>query len=45
MVLQLVVYIEEEFGVAVPEENVDPAAFATIGTLVDFIDQLQESKV
>ncbi|GGF90548.1 phosphopantetheine-binding protein [Paenibacillus aceti] len=41
MVLQLVVYIEEEFQVDVPEEDVDPAVFQTLGSLVTFIEELQ----
>ncbi|RCX17329.1 acyl carrier protein [Fontibacillus phaseoli] len=43
MVLQLVVYIEEEFDVVVPEEGVDPAVFSTMGMLVTFIQELQEA--
>lgn len=45
MVLQLVVYIEEVFGVSVPEEDVDPAVFQTVGLLVTFIQGLQGIKV
>ncbi|GIO13723.1 hypothetical protein J19TS2_32780 [Cohnella xylanilytica] len=45
MVLQLVVYIEEEFGVAVPEEDVDPAVFQTLGSLVDFVERLRANSV
>ncbi len=45
MVLQLVVYIEEEFGVAVPEEDVDPAVFQTLGSLVAFVERLQAESV
>ncbi|WP_128895294.1 phosphopantetheine-binding protein [Longirhabdus pacifica] len=41
MVLQLLVYVEEAFNVAVPEEDVDPETFQTIGNLVAFIKQLQ----
>lgn len=44
MVLQLVVYLEEEFHVEVPEEDVDPAVFGTIGSLITFIEQLQAAK-
>jgi acyl carrier protein len=42
MVLQLVVYIEEEFDVLVPEEDVDPAVFETLGSMVTFIEQLRQ---
>lgn len=45
MVLQLVVYLEEEFGVEVPEEAVDPAVFQTIGSLVTFIEQLLDTRM
>ncbi|MFC5701162.1 phosphopantetheine-binding protein [Cohnella faecalis] len=41
MVLQLIVYIEEEFNVTVPEEDLDPSVFFTLGSLVTFIQQLQ----
>ncbi len=41
MVLQLAVYIEEYFAVVFPEEDVDPAVFATVGNLTDFIISLQ----
>jgi acyl carrier protein len=40
MVLQLIVYIEEEFGVEIPEEGVDPEAFETIGLLLTLIETL-----
>lgn len=43
MVLQLVVYIEEVFNVTVPEEDLDPAVFQTVGSLVDFIHALKGS--
>lgn len=45
MVLQLVVYIEEEFGVLVPEEDVDPAVFETVGAMVSFIEMLLAEKI
>lgn len=45
MVLQLVVYVEEEFGIAVPEEDVDPAVFETLGALVTFIEELLAAKI
>lgn len=45
MVLQLIVYIEEMFEVSVPDENVDPASFETMGGLITFIQELQSSKV
>lgn len=45
MILQLIVYVEEEFGVSVPEEDVDPAVFDTVETLVSFIQNLQSEAV
>ncbi len=45
MVLQLMVYIEEVFDIAVPEEDVDPSIFQTLGALISFIQELQEMKV
>lgn len=41
MVLQLMVYLEEVFGVTVPEDDFDPAIFQTIGSLTTFIGTLQ----
>ncbi|QYR19393.1 acyl carrier protein [Paenibacillus sp. sptzw28] len=45
MVLQLTVYIEETFKVYVPEEGIDPDTFLTVGSLVDFIINLQKTAV
>lgn len=45
MVLQLIVYVEEEFGISVPEEDVDPAVFQTIGSLITFIEDLRQNKI
>jgi acyl carrier protein len=45
MVLQLIVYVEEEFGISVPEEDVDPAVFQTLGSLVTFIEELRQDKI
>lgn len=45
MVLQLIVYVEEEFGISVPEEDVDPAVFQTLGSLVNFIEELRQHKI
>ena len=44
MVLQTVVYIEENFDVSIPEDEVDPAAFETIGSLVQFIEKLHKEQ-
>jgi aryl carrier protein AsbD len=45
MVLQLIVYVEEEFGISVPEEDVDPAVFQTLGSLITFIEELRQHKI
>jgi acyl carrier protein len=39
--LELVVLIEEHFGVAVPDEEVGKQAFASINTLADFVSAEQ----
>lgn len=43
-ILQLLVYIEDAFDVSIPEEEIDPKAFTTIGSLVLFIQSLLKSK-
>ncbi|MDF2670571.1 MAG: phosphopantetheine attachment site family protein [Paenibacillus sp.] len=40
MIVQLIVYIETELHLSVPDNEVDPRAFSTIGTLLDFMDTL-----
>lgn len=40
MMMQLLVWIEMEFGLSIPEEEVDPRVFHTVGTLLDFMEQL-----
>ena len=45
MMLQLIVYLEETFRVTVPDEEVDPAYFETLGSLVTFVEQLLSAKV
>jgi len=45
MVLQLFVYIEEVFQVTIPENEVDPETFLTVGSLIDYIHSLQHSAV
>jgi acyl carrier protein len=44
MVLQLMVYIEEVFDVSIPEEDVDPSVFQSLGSLISFIQDLRKSK-
>ncbi|WP_243521730.1 petrobactin biosynthesis protein AsbD [Bacillus pseudomycoides] len=41
MMLQLIVYIEMDLELYVPEDEVDPKAFSTIGSLLDFMEELQ----
>lgn len=45
VVLQLLVYVEEIFEVSIPEEDVDPKVFKTIGSLGLFIQSLIRMKV
>ncbi|NQX61424.1 petrobactin biosynthesis protein AsbD [Paenibacillus qinlingensis] len=40
MMMQLLVWIEVEFCLSIPEEEVDPRVFGTVGTLLDFMDRL-----
>ena len=40
MMLQLLVWIEAEFGLRIPEEEVDPRVFGTVGSLLDFMEGL-----
>ncbi|WP_281890737.1 phosphopantetheine-binding protein [Paenibacillus sp. YYML68] len=39
MLLQLLVWIEVEIGLPIPEEEVDPRMFSTVGSLLDFMEQ------
>ncbi|MEC3532852.1 petrobactin biosynthesis protein AsbD [Bacillus thuringiensis] len=41
MMLQLIVYIEMDLKLCVPEDEVDPKAFLTVGSLLDFMEELQ----
>jgi len=45
MMLQLIVYIEMDLKLCVPEDEVDPKAFLTVGSLLDFMEELQEVNV
>jgi aryl carrier protein AsbD len=45
MMLQLIVYIEMDIKLCVPEDEVDPKAFLTVGSLLDFMEELQEINV
>ncbi|MGG5736052.1 MULTISPECIES: petrobactin biosynthesis protein AsbD [Bacillus] len=41
MMLQLIVYIEMDLKLCVPEDEIDPKAFLTVGSLLDFMEDLQ----
>ena len=41
MFLQLIVQIELELGVEIPDQELVPKDFKTVGTLLDFIERLQ----
>ena len=45
MAMQLVVYLEEEFDIEVPEDDISEDVFDTVGSVVDFVLKLQEEKV
>jgi aryl carrier protein AsbD len=45
MAMQLIVYIEEDFDVEVPEDEIKEDVFNTIGSLADFIESLRKEKV
>ena len=37
-VVTLITRIEDRFGIVVDDDDIDGATFATVGTLVDFVD-------
>ncbi|EOO16323.1 petrobactin biosynthesis protein AsbD [Bacillus cereus] len=41
MMLQLIVYIEMDLKLCVPEDEIDPKAFLTVESLLDFMEELQ----
>ncbi|MNR10897.1 acyl carrier protein [compost metagenome] len=45
MMMQLLVWIEVEFGLCIPEEEVDPRVFQTVGSLLDFMESLSPVSV
>jgi acyl carrier protein len=42
-ILRLVVFLEEEFGIAVPEAALVPEHFQTVRALVAFVERLQST--
>ncbi len=41
MIVQLIVYLEVELLLDVPDSMIDPRTFETVGSLLDFMQQLQ----
>ncbi|MEK5486419.1 petrobactin biosynthesis protein AsbD [Lysinibacillus sp. FSL M8-0355] len=42
MVLQLILHIELDLGIAIPDEVLVPKDFKTVGTLVSFLEKQQK---
>ena len=42
-IMRLVSYIEEEFGVVVPEDDLVPEHFQSVNRLVAFVERLQSA--
>ncbi|WP_324728122.1 petrobactin biosynthesis protein AsbD [Lysinibacillus fusiformis] len=42
MVLQLILHIEMDLGIAIPDEVLVPKDFNTVGTLVNFLEKQQK---
>lgn len=43
-VLLIITNVEKEFGVQIREGTIDKTAFATVGTLADFVEKLTKAK-
>lgn len=41
MIVQLIIFIEMELKLQVPDEDLDPRTFATIGSVLDFMMELE----
>jgi acyl carrier protein len=41
MLVQLIVYIEVDLRLAIPDDEVDPRAFDTVGSLLSFMETLE----
>ncbi|MBM7704550.1 petrobactin biosynthesis protein AsbD [Metabacillus iocasae] len=41
MILQLLLHVELDLGLSVPDEVLSPKDFHTVGTLIDFLERLQ----
>lgn len=44
MVLQLILHIELDIGISIPDEMLVPKDFQTVGTLVSFLEKLQQAE-
>ncbi|MBY0207117.1 MULTISPECIES: phosphopantetheine-binding protein [Paenibacillus] len=44
MVMQIAVYVEEQFEVVIPDETWEPSALTSVGSLVDFVENLLEGE-
>ncbi|MGE7998457.1 petrobactin biosynthesis protein AsbD [Lysinibacillus sp. NPDC093190] len=42
MVLQLILHIELDLGISIPDEVLVPKDFKTVGTLASFLEKLQK---
>lgn len=42
MVLQLILHLEMDLGIAIPDEVLVPKDFKTVGTLVNFLEKQQK---
>lgn len=42
-VVTLIAALEEHFGLALPDDELDGSVFATVGSLADFMDGLQRA--
>lgn len=39
-VVSVITAIEERFGIEIPDDEIDGAAFASVGSLVEFVERL-----
>lgn len=42
-IMQLVTYLEKEYGISIPTEDIEPEQFATVATLAAFVREKQHS--
>ncbi|TVX92748.1 phosphopantetheine-binding protein [Paenibacillus agilis] len=45
MLLQLIVHIEEDLSLIVPEDELDPSIFVTVQSLIEFMNTLEPRTV